>query len=106
MKYTCVMGTNVEGDANCTTHGFVQCFKITATISQHTQIWRIEREKYMHQLIVQDTKGKVSNNNIMTVDLEGELPRGMKETMTRKDRSVFKVCAVEGRKHEAIGGRL
>ena len=51
-------------------------------------------------------EGEISNNSIMTVNLKGELPRGMKETMTRKDRSVFKVCAVEGRKHEAIGGRL
>ena len=69
MKYKCVMGNDEEGDANCTTHGFVRCFKITATNGLQTQIRRTESDKYKHQLIVQDTRKKISNNNITTVDL-------------------------------------
>ena len=85
------MGNNVAGDANCSTHGFVRCFKITATHSLQTQIRRIERDKYKRQLIVQETRGKIGSDNIITVDLEGELPTTMKEAMTRKEGCVFKV---------------
>ena len=74
MKYKCVMGNDEEGDANCTTHGFVRCFKITATNGLQTQIRRTESDKYKHQLIVQDTWGNISDNNFMIVDLAGELP--------------------------------
>ena len=104
MKYTCVMGNNVEGDEKCLTDDFVRCFKITATNSLKTKLWRIKREKYKHQLVVQDTRGEISDNNIVTVDGEGELPKRMKEAMTRKDGYVFKVQAVEGRKNEGTGG--
>ena len=57
MKYKCVMRNDVEGDANCTMHGVIRCFKITATNSLTTQIRRIEKDKYKHQLIVQDMRG-------------------------------------------------
>ena len=64
MQYKCVMGNDVEGDANCMTHGFVRCFKITATNSLQTQIRRIERDKYKHHLIVQDTRGKTATTTL------------------------------------------
>ena len=37
MQYKCVMGNDVERDANCSTHGSVQCFKITAMNSLQKQ---------------------------------------------------------------------
>ena len=75
MEYECVMGNDVAGDTNCSTHGFVRCFKIMATDSLQTQIRRTEREKYKRQLIVQEARGEISSDNILTVDLEGELPK-------------------------------
>ena len=104
MKYKDVMGNDVEGDANCTTHGFIRCFKITATNSLQTQIRKIKSDKYKHQLIVQDTRGNISGNNIMTVNLEGELQKRIKEAMARKDGYVLKVPAVEGINNEGTGG--
>ena len=104
MKYKCVMRNNVEGDENCMMHGFVRCFKITATNSLQTQIRGVKRKKNKHQRIVQDTRGKIGDNNIMTVDLEGELLKRLKEAMTRKEGYMCKVRAVEGRKNDGMGG--
>ena len=104
MDYKCVMGNEVAGEANCSTHGFVRCFKITATNSLQTQIRRIEREKYKHQLIVQESRGNIGSDNFKTVDLGGELPKNMKDAMTRKEGCVFKVRVVGERKKEGTGG--
>ena len=104
MQYKCVMGNDMKGVANCTTHGFVRCFKITATTSLQTQIRIMERDNYKHQLIVQDTRGEISGEKLMTVDLEAELPTRMKEAMTRTEGYVFKVRAGEKRKEEGTGG--
>ena len=104
MEYKCVMGNEVAGETNCSTHGFVRCFKITATNSLQTQIRRIEREKYKRQLIVQESRGKISSDKFETVDLRGELPNNMEEAMTRKEGCVFKVRVVGERKKEGTGG--
>ena len=56
------------------------------------------------QLIVQETRGKISSDDFLTVDLEAELPTTMKEAMTRKEGYVFKVRVVGGRKKEGTGG--
>ena len=104
MESKCVMGNEVAGDTNCSTHGFVRCFKITATNSLQTQLRRIEREKYKHQLIVQESRGKIRSDKFETVDLGGELPKNMKEAMTRKEGCVFKVRVVGERKKEGTGG--
>ena len=106
MEYKCVMGNEVAGDTNCSTHGFVRCFKITATNSLQTQIRRIEREKYKHQLIVQESRGKIGSDNFKTVDLGGELPKNMKDAMTRKEGGVFKVRVVgKERRRARVGWR-
>ena len=67
MDYKCAMGNNVAGDAQCTTHGFVQSFKMTATDILHTQSVENRKEKYNHHHVVQDPRGNMSNNTILSV---------------------------------------
>jgi hypothetical protein len=100
MGYTCVMGTHVVGVASCSTHGFVRCFKVTATHSLQTQIRKIERVNYKHQLIVPEMIEGESGETITTMDLEGELPAGMKmkEKMMRKGGFIFKVKIIDGKR--------
>ena len=104
MKYKCVMGDDVDGGRKVHNARCCTMFQDhSATNSLQTQIRRIERDKYKHQLTVCDTRGKISSDSIMTVNLEGELPTRMKEALTRKDGYVFKVRAMEGRNKEGTG---
>ena len=66
---------------------------------KHSCVSRESCSKNIHQ----DMRGKISDENITTVDLDEELPQGMTEAMARKDGYVFKIQVVDGRKKESGG---